>query len=168
MDAMALSAAELHALSRKYALLGELRRRHDSLPPPELRPLAREFPGSLRELDALPLDEIDRRFGSVELSLRGGPTEALIEWVMRYHELMRTALSIKRGLGGRRQPTPEEAELIARRVSRDHGVRCDAELVLAIASPPNGRINEVVFLRLAVLFGVAARDLQSALFREPV
>lgn len=163
---MSLSASELHALSRKYALLGELRRRHDEQPPPELRPLAQEFPGALRELDALPLEEIDRRFGSVDLALRGGPTEALLEWVNRYHALMRAALAIKRRLRGKRQVDREEAALLALATTREYGVRCDVELVIAVADPPGGRINEVVFLRLARTFGVSPARLRSALFRD--
>jgi hypothetical protein len=165
---MALPASELHALWRKYALLGELRRRHDAQPPPELRPLAREFPGALRELDALPLDEIDRRSLSVELALRGGPTEALLEWVSQYHALMRAALMIKRRLRGRRQVSSEEASLLASSVSRELGMHCDLELVVAVQSPPRGRLNEVVFLRLASTFGVSPDRLRTALFRDVI
>ncbi len=163
---MALTHSELHALGRKYALLAELRRRHDSEPPPELRPLAREFPGALRELDGLPLDEIERRMALVTLALAGGPTEALLEWVNRYHALMRAALSIKRQLSGERRPSSERAERVAEQASAEHGVRCDAVLVFEVADPPGGRLNEVVFARLARLFGVQAVRLRQALFSE--
>jgi len=165
---MALSASELHALSRKYALLGELRRRHDERPPAELQPLAREFPGALRELDALPLTEIDRRSGSVELALRGGPTEALLEWISGYHALMRAALAIKRELRGRASLSSEDAAVLARSASLEFGVVCDAPLVLEIEHPPRGRLNEVVLLRLARTFGVSPARLRDALFRDMV
>ena len=165
---MALPASELHALSRKYALLGELRRRHDEQPPAELGPLAREFPGALRELDALPLEEIDRRSISVEQALGGGPTEALLEWISAYHTLMRAVLAIKHRLGGRRQLPRDEALTLADSAAHEFGVLCDVELVVAIASPPNGRLNEVVFLRLSRTFGVSPARLRTALFRDVI
>lgn len=161
---MALSSSELHALARKYALLSELRRRHDEEPPAELELLAREFPGALRELDALPLEEIDRRSLVVELALRGGPTERLLEWVSHYHALMRAALALKRRLSGRRLLGQDEAELLAREIEPSVGIRCDAELVISIANPPSGRLNEVVFAHLSVTFGVEASRLRKALF----
>jgi hypothetical protein len=165
---MALPASELHALSRKYALLGELRRRHDEKPPAELGPLAREFPGALRELDALPLDEIDRRSSSVDQALGGGPTEALLEWVSAYHALMRAALAIKRALRGRRQLPRDEALALADSTSHEFGVSCDVELVVAVGNPPSGRLNEVVFLRLSRTFGVSPARLRTALFRDVI
>src|SRR5436309_882383 len=57
--------ASLAALARKYRTLAEVRRdklRSGARTPREaMRALAREFPGSLRELDVLPLEELDRR-----------------------------------------------------------------------------------------------------------
>ncbi len=163
---MALSHSELHALARKYALLGELRRRHDEEPPPELALLAREFPGALRELDGLPLEEIDRRLALVTLALEGGPTEALLEWISRYHALMRAALTIKHRLSGRRSPSAEEAERLAESTSAELGVSCDALLVIEVADPPGGRLNEVVFARLSQVFGVQKARLRVQLFSE--
>ena len=46
------------------------------------------------------------------------------------------------------------------------GVRCDADFVRAVARPPEGRINVLVFRRLAEDFGAEPRALWLALFPE--
>lgn len=163
---MALRPSELHALARKYALLDELRRRHDEEPPSELVPLAREFPGSLRELDRLPLEEIERRSVMIELALGGGPVEALLEYVSQYHALMRTALCIKRSLSGRRNVTSEEAARLAESATVELGVQCEVELVLEVVNPPGGRLNEVVLARMSRTYGIESSRLRALLFRE--
>jgi hypothetical protein len=81
---------------------------------------------------------------------------------------MRIALSIKHRLRGRRRLSSEEASVLASNVSSELGVHCDIELVVAVARPPNGRLNELVFQRLAGMFGVSPERLRTALFRDVI
>jgi hypothetical protein len=168
---MPLFRSDLIALARKYRALAELRRAQhhvvdeDDVRVP-LRQLAREFPGALRELDSLPLDEIDRRVEQLELAAGRGPVEPWMEWMHRYHSTMRAALHIKRRLAGRRSLSEIAALDIAIEVRRAFGVACDPDFVRAVARPPEGRINVLVFRRLAEDFGAEPRALWLALFPE--
>jgi hypothetical protein len=168
---MRLLRSDLIALARKYRALAELRRAQyhvvaeDDVRVP-LRQLAREFPGALRELDSLPLDEIERRVEQLENAAWRGAVEPWMEWMHHYHSTMRAALHIKRRLAGRRALSDVAALDIAVEVRRAFGVRCDAEFVRAVARPPEGRINVLVFHRLARDFGAEPRTLWLALFPE--
>jgi hypothetical protein len=165
---MSSGSSELARLARKYDRLIELRRERSESPPDDLRTLAEEFPGALRELDALPLAELERRLSSVRRALEGGPTEALLEWLIAYHSLMRTALAVKRRLGGERRPSSERARLLAEALTSETGVTCSVELVRQVAAPPRGRLNELVLARIAQSSGRAASELRSALFDQSV
>jgi hypothetical protein len=161
---MSLADPQLGRLARKYERLIELRREASERPPEDLRELAREFPGALRELDALPLAELERRLASARRALDGEPKEALIEWLLAYHALMRTALAVKRRLRGERRPTSETARGVAAAESAETGVPCSAEFVVEVASPPRGRLNELVLARLAEAAGRGTEELRAALF----
>jgi hypothetical protein len=103
-----------------------------------LRALAAEWPGALRELDTLPTDEIERRLDACA----AGADEPWMAWMLRYHELMRAALAIRRG----ERPAVDEA--FARAVRR----------------PQHGRLNVVVFAALGRELGVAPRQAWDTLF----
>ncbi|HXU72657.1 MAG TPA: hypothetical protein VN947_25220 [Polyangia bacterium] len=105
----------------------------------ELRAFAAEWPGALKELDSLPTDEIEQR---VQLCAEGAD-EPWMAWSLRYHELMRAALALRRG---------ERATLV------------DEEFGRAVERPPHGRLNVVVFAALAREFDVTAREIWDALF----
>jgi len=167
---MTPSRSDLLALARKYRALSELRRaqyraaRADVLG--SLRRLAEEFPGSLRELDSLPLEEIEQRVELLETAARIGIPERWMEWMYAYHLTMRAALGVKRRLAGRRAIDEVTALEIAGDVAVESGYRCDMEFVLSVASPPRGRINVLVFQRLGSMFGTDARTLHLTLFPE--
>jgi hypothetical protein len=165
---MSAAHSELTRLARKYERLIELRLEACERPPADLRSLAEEFPGALRELDALSLAELGRRLSSVRRALGGEPTEALIEWVLAYHELMRTSLAIKRRLRGERRLSTAQAELLAAALTAETGLPCSSELVSEVAAPPRGRLNEVVLARLSRTAGRGANELRSALFSHRV
>jgi len=160
-------ADELHALARKYRTLVALRARRDQpqqAPPDEtpqlsertpaavLRSLAREFPGSLRELDTLGPAELARRAARVaEAATAGAATEPWMSWIARYHALMRAALAIRRAGGSAAEGASDCA-----------GV--DTAFVADVMAPPDGRLGIVVLRRLAHDFGVPAREIAAALF----
>lgn len=104
----------------------------------ELRRFAAEWPGALRELDTITDEELARRLAACE----AGDDAAWIAWMARYHELMRTALALRRG-----DPAPVD-EAFAR----------------AVARPRHGRLNAVIFARLAQEFAVEKQTIWDTLF----
>jgi hypothetical protein len=135
----------------------------------QLRALAAEFPGALRELDSLPSAELARRHEACARAAGGTAADeddaaadegdaaadegdaaadegdAWIEWMARYHELMRAALAVRRG-----EPVAD--------------VTIAPELLQAFVRPPGGRLNAAVFAALAEELGVPARALAATLF----
>jgi hypothetical protein len=89
----------LDALARKYRALVALRARRDGGGAPatrgELRALATEFPGCLRELDTLGPEELARRAAGAAAAAAGGPREPWMDWIATYHALMAGALSAR-------------------------------------------------------------------------
>jgi hypothetical protein len=93
------------ALARKYRALVALRARRDGAGPPatrdELRALAAEFPGCLRELDTLGAAELTRR----ATACAAGPPEPWMDWIAAYHEEVRRLLAARATTP--RLPSPE-------------------------------------------------------------
>ena len=151
----------LAGLARKYRTMAEIRR--DKLrtgrrtPREAMRSLAREFPGALRELDVLPLREVDRRAAALEVAARdSGPTEPWMRWMARQHALLRAALRIKaHGRGA-----AIDAGLAAR-LAAEEGV--DVRFALRCARPPGGRLNALVLEWLIEETGATAEALTAAL-----
>jgi hypothetical protein len=167
---MRLSRSDLIALARKYHSLSELRRSQYNVRLFDyrflVRRLAHEFPGALRELDILPLIEIERRAEVLLAASEGGVIEPWMEWMHSYHLMMRAALAIKKRLEGRRVLSEPSLIDIAGDVSRESGVRCDIQFVREVANPPLGRVNTVIFRRLSVEFGAAPSALGRVLFPD--
>jgi hypothetical protein len=94
-----VAATPLDALARKYTALVALRARRDRGGVPatreELRALAGEFPGCLRELDTLGPGELVRRATAVAAAAAGGPCEPWMDWIGSYHALMNDALAAR-------------------------------------------------------------------------
>lgn len=152
------SLEELHA---KYAQMLAMRLAHASgeEDPEEVRVdmarLAARFPGALRELDELELDEIRHRIEALERVLHHGhEAEPWMEAVALLHQLWRGALSAKRWLDGRKD-VDQEVERAFVQALPLLAFRDDAEAWLddlaALAAPPRGRLSEVVLARLARL-----------------
>jgi hypothetical protein len=131
-----------HPLTDKYRRMLELRARLtgplDARDRATLKQLAREYPGALRELDSLPTDEIERRLAACE---RGG--EPWLDWMQRYHTLMRAALRIKSG---------------------GAAVDVDDAFARAVRRPEHGRVMAVVFTRLASELGLPRQQVWDTLF----
>jgi hypothetical protein len=165
---MQISRSDLLALARKYRLLAELRRAQHHVARDDvigsLRQLAREFPGALRELDSLPLEDIDRKVELLEAAARAGAVEPWMQWMHAYHLTLRAALAVKRRLAGRRKVDELVMHEIISDVAAESGYRCDVEFVSSVASPPGGRVNMVVFRRLGAEFGAEPESLSRTLF----
>lgn len=148
---MTFGSNELRELARKYRALVALRARRDAggaagggKVREELRELAREFPGCLRELDTLGAAELARRAQAVEEAAGGGEEEEWMGWICHYHQLMRAALAIRRG-------------------EREDG-EADPAFAAEVLAPPAGRIGIVVLRRLAATHGRTAKEIAAALF----
>jgi hypothetical protein len=142
--------AALRALARKYQRLAGWRGQRDegsSATRAELRALAAEFPGCLRELDTLGAAELARRAlacaGAAEGATAGEPWMA---WIDGYHDLMRRAFATRD------------------RRARGASGEGDDDFERAILSPPGGRMGVVVLRALASRFGVPAATIAAALF----
>jgi hypothetical protein len=145
------------SLAEKYRRMAALRKSLSAAEPPdaaqraELKQLAKDFPGALRELDTLPTDEIERRLSALE----GGQIEPWMRWMQRYHELMRAALHIKA------HPDRDTAQLAAQ-LAEESGV--DEVFVRQVAKPQHGRLMVTVFEQLSQEEGLERGALWDALF----
>lgn len=164
-----MSNADVADLARKYRCIAELRRARAESPAfdPPLGSLAKEFPGALRELDALPLEVIEARRAALEAAQHSGAIEPWMEWMAAYHALLRAALFVKRLLAGRREVSQELAEAIRIRVHASTGVSCSERFVAAVARPPGGRLTQLIILCLAESFAVDPFSLRELLLPQP-
>ncbi len=160
---------ELCDLRAKYEEMLRLRLLHASGDEPDPRramaALAGRFPGALREIDELPLDEIRGRIEALRAA--EGDRSRVVPWMRatsRFHALTRGALCAKRWLGGRKT-----ADVAA--FARDLETLCyadDARVwagdLAKIAAPPRGRITDLVFARIALELDVPEEDARTLVF----
>jgi hypothetical protein len=169
-----VSREALGELRAKYAEMLEMRLEHDAKCEDVARvrvrmgALASRFPGALRELDALELGEIRRRVVAIERVLvGGGDAEPWMEAVALFHALARGALVTKRWLARRKR--------IDARVRRDFAAavvtlpftddtRAWSDDLARVASPPRGRLTDLVFTRLAATLGTSEREARRRVF----
>jgi hypothetical protein len=133
---------------------------------PRMSDLAARFPGALREIDRLELFEIERRVARLDAFIEAaGEEEPWMEAVAHFHRLARGALSAKRWLGGRRVVDDSLVLAFVRETAPlpfAHEIQSWRADLATIASPPRGRLMDVVFARLARELGVTdagAREL---------
>jgi hypothetical protein len=132
--------------------------------------LAYAFPGALREMDRIPMAELERRLAWLERLHAGEQADAPEPWALlgfRYHVLLRGALAAKRWLAGRRSV---DEELVARfreaTVALDHGEEALlwADALPRLAAPPAGRLLALVLERLSLESGHPLAQLNAILF----
>jgi hypothetical protein len=145
-----LCPEDLRALARKYQRLVAWRGQRDegsSATRDELRALAAEFPGCLRELDTLGPAELIRRASACLASADGDePVASWMLWIDGYHALMKQALATRSGR------------------ARGEARAADSTFEQAVLSPPGGRMGVVVLRELAVRFGVSPAMIAATLF----
>jgi hypothetical protein len=141
--------ADLRALARKYERLAGWRGQRDggsAATRDELRALAAEFPGCLRELDTLGAPELARRALACAAAAEGTAAgEPWMAWIAGYHTLVRRALAAREARTRGEAPGDDAFER-------------------AILAPPGGRMGVVVMRALASRFGVPAATIAAALF----
>lgn len=159
--------ADLASLRQKYERLLALRQLHDRAksdasfvepdPRSEMTALARTWPGALRELDELPLDVIRTRLAALDRALRDA--QRIERWMIAqdaFHRLARGALSAKRWLGRRKRITPQVREEFVAHAPREARVWKDA--LADVASPPRGRLMDLVHARVAAELDVSVAE----------
>jgi hypothetical protein len=149
---------DLASLRTKYERLLALRELHDRAkrdesfeepdPRAEMSALARTWPGSLRELDELRIDVIQSRIVALDDAL--GDPSRIERWMLAqdaFHRLARGALAAKRWLGKRKRITTVVRDDFASHAPRE--ARAWADALADVASPPRGRLMDLVFARVA-------------------
>lgn len=173
-----VSDAAIAVLRDKYLELQRLRVEHDAGesedPRPRMRALSARFPGALRELDELPMEQIEQRLATLHAVLEHA--QPAPEWIglqLAYHGWMRAALCVKRIAAGRDAVSADAvlAELAASYRSDPHEPSIDAidrAAIVSILDPVDGRLNPWVYARVAREYGVEPEAVSRALFlREP-
>jgi hypothetical protein len=129
--------------------------------------LAARYPGALREIDDLPLAEIERRVAALDEAIGGErQVESWMVAAARFHALARGALCAKRWLEGRREVDEgvERAYALAvPSLAFPAEARQWSGALKELAAPPRGRMTSVVFARIA-----SELDLSEAAVRELV
>jgi len=162
-----LSAQRLRELARKYEALASLRDRRDGAGPAatrdELRALASQFPGCLRELDTLGGAEIARRAAACAAAAAGGPTEPWMAWIAAYHELVAASLAARTGAPRTDATTPTHPT--KEDLRGDPGLG-EAQLRPRARkpAPERERLNATVLRALGERFGVPGLTIARALF----
>lgn len=139
--------SEQRALARKYRALLAIRAAGGAARD-VLRALAEEFPGALRELDTLPLAELEGRAAALEAS----GSEPWMRWLAAVHAWSRAALWLKAHPG-------DLAGASARA-----GRAVDSAFAAAVARPPRRRLVRAVLERVAADFGADPDAIEARLF----
>jgi hypothetical protein len=143
-------------LRSKYEEMRSLRVNAGGDPRPRLAALAARFPGALRELDALPLDEIDRRIDALSRAeTEPGSAETWMHAMTRLHALARGILFAKRSIGdapSARTGWPDEARVWGDDLAR-------------VARPPRGRLMDLVYERLATELDTTPHGAKALVFK---
>jgi hypothetical protein len=166
----------LEQLGSKYREMLEMRLVHASGDEDEdearrrMVGLASRFPGALREIDDLEIDIIRDRISRLDATLGG---EAEVEpWMVAvglFHSLARGALRAKRWLAGRKSVDDAAAREFASfmQLAGPEDALAWTEHLANIASPPGGRIMNLVFERIATSLGTTPQEARRLVFGPP-
>jgi len=169
--------AALEELRAKYAQMLAMRVAHASGDEDEdeararMAEVAARFPGALREIDDLELAEIRRRIQALaDVVEARREAEPWMEAVALFHAMARGALCAKRWLAGRKRVDAEVQQAFERDVGTlvfPEDARAWRSDLARVASPPRGRVTDVVFARLARELGVSERAARRLVFGVP-
>jgi hypothetical protein len=133
--------------------------------------VASRFPGALREIDDLELVEIRRRIEALDAVVHARlEAEPWMEAVALFHAMARGALCAKRWLGGRKRVDAELRQAFEQGVHLllfPEDARGWTSDLARIASPPRGRVMDVVFARMAHELGISERAARRLVFGVP-
>lgn len=193
-------ARKLKRLESKYQVLAGLKARREEMESAgatsfaedegrartaAFRRIAREFPGSLRELEHATREDLEARLSAVRIEIaeigkapRGAaPRRGWVAVVIEYHDTLREALAVKMWLALNIATTARITEADLRRFRawhRSHDARhtpttaFDRALLDRYRRPPDGRLHSIVWERLGGIFGLSRRELERCVFSPPV
>ncbi len=172
--ATAVTREALEELRAKYSEMLDMRIVHRG--PAEVASEARErmarlaarFPGSLRELDELPLEVIRGRIEHLEGVLRGEVEgEPWVAAVALFHSLTRGALCAKRWLEGRKRvdaAVERDFAAVVAGMAFPQDARVWAGDLARVARPPRGRLVDLVVARIAASLGTSESGARQLVF----
>jgi hypothetical protein len=161
----------IRALCGKYEKLCDLRQRQqtDVAPRAELVALASAFPGALRELDCLPVEELERRAALLRAVLDDrAQVERWMVLQISYHGFMRAVLRIRRLLLVVQDGSESQSLAYTPALDEPELQRFDAEALAVIRKPPGGRLNPWVVTQVAKDHAVSEACIENALWRMQV
>ena len=158
----------LEALLRKYTAIQRLREPASGSEPAvakaEMRALADEFPGALRELDRLELPAIVLRVQELERALASGVAQPWMRQMVAFHSELRSALALKRVLSERARALREaDLEAVCRQVSESIAQDCPIDLARDVLAREDGRLSQLVIERVARAAGATVLDVEDNL-----
>jgi hypothetical protein len=169
-----VKGTDLAALRTKYEEMLRLRAAASAGvagdPRREMAALATRFPGALREIDDLPLDTIRERVRDLHDAEKGGTVAEWMTATHLFHSLTRGALCAKRWLGGRRsidEATLAEFDRDADALNWGEDTRGWRADLPSLASPPRGRLTELVYRRVGSVLGMNAESARTLIFGAP-
>ena len=172
---MAMSRRAIDDLCAKYEEILRLRVAHASPNEPDPRAdmakLAARYPGALREIDELSLDDIRNRIRALALAADNPSTAST--WMVataRFHELTRGALCAKRWLAGRKSigaSSRAAFAIDAARLAWPDEARAWVDELARVAMPPRGRVTDLVYERIARDLGITDGDARLLVFGVP-
>ena len=170
---MAIARAALEDLHVKYTEMRRLRMLAIESPTTDPRrdmaELAARFPGALREIDELALDEFNRKLDALGAATADeARVEPWMEATARFHELTRGALAVKRWLAGKKNvdgAVRAEFEAIAHDLPHAPDAIVWRHDLAAIANPPRGKVTDLVFARIAGELGMSMEDVRQLVFK---
>jgi hypothetical protein len=170
-----VSRSDIEELRSKYAEMLRMRlydQAHPGGDPrPEMVALAERFPGALRELDEAPLERIRERLEAVSRCIATGePPKPWMCATALFHRLTRGALAAKRWLGGRKRVDEHVIAEFLRSIegsAAERDARVWAKDLGRIASPPSGKLSELVFERVAAGLNLPTREARALVVGPP-
>lgn len=154
----------LHALRRKYAWLIALRTdATEGVPRGRLRALARDFPGSLRELDVRTISDLQCRLAELDSVVAGARPVPQWVWAQHvYHGFLRAALRLRPTL---REQGPRLNSLQS--YVPGFGEPAAAQLTESwlgrVERPPGGRLNPVAYAFVAEVLSLSQSEVEALL-----
>jgi hypothetical protein len=184
-----VTAEELEELRAKYAEMLAMRLEHDRRraqaphaeanfsrareETPRLARLAARYPGALREMDDLELDEIRRRIAALERAIRDEcAVEPWMAAIVRFHILGRGALCAKRWLRGQKEvdvgtARAFEAALASGTLLNAEEASHWASELTGVARPPGGKLSYLILSRVAQELGISRGEARFLVFGRP-
>ena len=166
-----MTRTDLAALREKYEEMLRLRLEPGGGDPRRaMAALASRFPGALREIDELPLETIAARVSELRASEDGAPPAPWMEASHVFHALTRGALCAKRWLAGRKEIDDDVRAAFDREAAAlcwEDDARAWRDDLVRLASPPRGRVTELVYERMSGLLGVSPERARILVFGVP-